>query len=279
MHQGDVPACFKDSHVCPIPKGGDPSVVSNYRPISLLSNLEKSLERAVFKYLYNHFRDNDILTSFQTGFIPGDSTVNQLTYLYNTFCQAIDDGKEVRVVFCDVSKAFDRVWHAGLIHKLRAAGVTGNLLNLVSYLDNRRQRVVISGVHSEWNYISAGVPQGSILGPLLCLLYINDIVNEIGSNIRLFADDTSLFVIVENPDTAAEIIIDDMNKISIWAGKWLVKFNPAKNKSFVVTKKTNKPVHPPIFMLNEQIKEVLCHKHLGIYLSTDCSWHKHIDYI
>ena len=183
-------------------------------------------------------------------------------------------------MFCDVSKAFDRVWHAGLICKLRAAGKSGNLLNWsVSYLENRRQRVVISGIQSEWNFISAGVPQGSILGPLLFLLYINDIVNEIGSNIRLFADDTSLFVIVENPDTAARLINGDMNKIIVWAGKWLVKFNPVKNESFIVTRKINKPVHPPIFMLNQQIKDVQFHKHLGVYLSTDCSWHKHIDYI
>ena len=84
---------------------------------------------------------------------------------------------------------------------------------------------------------------------------------------------------MENPDAAAELINNDMNKISTWAGKWLVKFNPGKNESFVVTKKLNKPIHPLIFMLNEQINEVQFHKHLGIYLSTDCSWQKHIDYI
>ena len=120
-----------------------------------------------------------------------------------------------------MSKAFNRVWHAGLICKIRAAGISGNLINwFVNYLENRRYRVVISGVQSERNFISAEVQQGSILGPLLFLLYINDIVNEIGSNIRLFADDTSLFVIVENPDTAARLMNDDMNKISVWAGKW-----------------------------------------------------------
>ena len=166
-----------------------------------------------------------------------------------------------------MSKIFDRVWHAGLIHKLRAAGITGHLLNwFVSYLENRRQRVVVSGVQSEWNYISAGVPQASTLGPLLFVQYINDIVKDIGANIRLFADDASLFVIVENHDAAAELINNDINKISTWAGKLLVKFNPGKNELFVVTKKINKPVHPPIFMLNEQIKEVKFHKHLGIYL-------------
>ena len=227
LQHGTVPECFKETHVCPILKGGDPAVPSNYRPISLLSNLDKALERLVFKYLYNHLLDNNILTSFQSGFRPGDSTVNQLTYLYDTFCHALDSGKEIRVVFCDISKAFDRVWHSGLIHKLKAAGVTGNLLQwFTSYLENRKQRVVLSGVKSIWNYIKAGVPQGSILGPLLFLLYINDIVTEIRSNIRLFADDTSLYIIVDNPDAAAEILNTDLNKISKWAKSWLVKFNP-----------------------------------------------------
>ena len=85
------------AHVTPVPKGGDLSVVSNNTPISLLSNLDKTLERLVFKHLYNHLRENNIITSFQSGFTPGDSTVNQLTYLYNTFCQALDSGKEVRL--------------------------------------------------------------------------------------------------------------------------------------------------------------------------------------
>ena len=103
------------------------------------------------------------------------------------------------MVFCDISKAFDRVWHQGILLKLQATGVTGNLLSWFrSYLSNRRQKVVLPGASSAWNFIFAGVPQGSILGPLLFLLYINDIVKNMGSNIRLFADDTSIFIIVEN---------------------------------------------------------------------------------
>ena len=138
LRTGNFPACWKVSHICPIHKSGDRSVPSNYRPVSLLCTPEKSFERAVFKHFYNHLHNNNILTSLQSGFIPGDSTVNQLTYLYNTFCQALDSGKEVRVVFCDVSKAFDRVWHEGLLLKLEAAGITGNLLTWFrSYLTLR----------------------------------------------------------------------------------------------------------------------------------------------
>ena len=152
------------------------------------------------KHLFNFFRDNNTITTLQSGFIPGDSTVNQLVDIYNTFCKALDEGKEVRAIFCDISKAFDRVWHKGLLFKLRAAGVSGSLLNWFSdYLNDRKQKVVLPGASSSWTSVGAGVPQGSILGPLLFLLYINDIVEDIGSSIRLFADDTSLYIIVYNP--------------------------------------------------------------------------------
>ena len=114
------------------------------------------------------------------------------------------------------------------------------------------------------------MPQESILGPFLFLLYINDIVSKVGSNIRLFADDTSLFIVVDNPLTAA-----GLEKIS----QWLVSFNPTKTEAMLFSRKLNRPHHPPIFMQNHQITEVDSHKHLGLYLSYDCTCHKHINYI
>ena len=175
---------------------------------------------------------------------------------------------------CDISKAFDHGWHEGLLKKLEAAGTAGDLLIwFCSYLTDRRQRVVIPGAESAWKFIRAGVPQGSILGPLLFLLFINDIVTDIGSNIRLFADDTSLFIFVKYPDTAAELINLDLKKT------WLVSFNPRKTESLLISRKLNKALHPPLFVENQVISEVESHKHLGVFLSNDCSWHKHIDYI
>ena len=209
---GEFPDIWKRSHVTPIAKGGYRASPSNYRPISLLCTPGKCFERVVFKHLYKHFKENHILTPLQSGFVPGDSTVNQLTFLYNTFSHALDSEK-----FCDISKAFDRVWHEGLLLKVEAAGIKGSLPTWFrSYLSNRKQRVVLPGSESQWNDIRAGVPQGSILGPLLFLLFINDIVKDIGCNIRLFADVTCLFLVVENPDTAANLLNLDLDKIMAW---------------------------------------------------------------
>ena len=147
------------------------------------------------------------------------------------------------------------------------------------YLTNRSQRVIISGQSSNWVNISAGVPQGSILGPLLFLIYINDIVLDIKSNIKLFADDTSLNVIVDNPNTTAQTLNTDLATIKRWANTWLVDFNPKKTESLLISRKLIRQPHPPLFMGNEQIAEVEYHKHLGVTFSNDGTWHKHIEEI
>jgi len=198
-----MPKAWKLAIVSAVFKKGDPSLPSNYRPISLLYTVEKVFKRILFKYVFNFLRDREFFTSYQSGFLPGDSTVNQLTYLYNTFCKALDNALEVRVVFLYISKAFDKVWHRGL--KLEQAGIRGDLLLWFSdYLQGRRQRVVLPRAESDYSTISAGVSQGSILGALLFLLYINDIVSNIRTNINLFADDTSLSMVVNSAnDTAA----------------------------------------------------------------------------
>lgn len=275
-----VPNMWKEAHVTAVFKKGDASLPSNYRPISLLNTVEKVFERLIFKHVYNHLRDNRFLTPVQSGFVPGDSTVNQLVSIYDTFCKALDNGLEVRVVFFDISKAFDKVWHQGLLRKIEFAGISGSLLKwFENYLSARRQRVVLPGVKSDWAFVKAGVPQGSILGPLLFLIFINDIVDEIRSCINLFADDTSLYIIVEQPDVAADLLQSDIQTISSWADKWLVTFNPAKSESLVISRKRNPSTHRSLQMLAQTIPEVNEHKHLGIFLSKDCKWHSHINYI
>ena len=236
------------------------------------------LEKIIHTHVFNFFRDHKIITSLQSGFVPGDSTVNQLVDVYNTFCKALDEGKEVRGVFCDISKAFDRVWHKGLLYKLNSVGITGSLLQwFKDYLNDRKQRVVLPGANSNWSFVKAGVPQGSILGPLLFLLYINDIVESINSSIRLFADDTSLYIIVDSPIEAANKLNSDLQKVHDWATQWLVTFNPLKSEAIIFSRKRAKPYHPPVLMENQPIIEVSSHKHLGIIFSNDCTWHEHLE--
>ena len=134
--------------------------MNNYRPASLLPAPSKILEQIVLKYVYNFLQTDNILTKHQSGFRPGDSTVQQLADLYHSICDALDKKMDVRMVFCDISKAFDKVWHVGLLHKFKHVGITGNLLSwFKDYLQNRLQKVLIRGQSSAWGLISAGSPR------------------------------------------------------------------------------------------------------------------------
>ena len=138
---------------------------------------------------------------------------------------------EVRAVFMDISKAFDKVWHDGLIFKLKQNGVSGSLLTLFeNYLRDRKQRVVLNGSSAEYENIKSGVPQGSVLGPLLFLIYINDLELNIHSQVRFFADDTMLFSIVKNPIISANELNQDLETIRQWAHQWKLEFNPDPTK-------------------------------------------------
>ena len=195
---GTVPIQWKMSNISAIFKGkGEEHDPNNYRPISVTSCMGKILEKIIFKYLYNYLQEYEILTRYQSGFHPWDSTVNQLLEIYHIIIENLDKGKNIKFIFCDVSKAFDKVWHDGLLFKLKKYGIQGNLFEwFTSYLSDRKQRVHNEGFSSTWADTLAGVPQGSVLGPYLFLLYINDIVDNIQSNIRLFADDTHFLLLL-----------------------------------------------------------------------------------
>ena len=148
--------------------------------------------------MLKYFLDNNLITPKQSGFRPGDSCVNQFLSITNGIFTSIDDGLEVRGVFLDISKAFDKVWHDGLIYKLKQNGIKDKLLCLlIDFLKKRQERLVLNDQSSSWTKVNAGVPQGSILGPLLFLIYINDLPNGLQSNPKLFADNTSLFSTVQ----------------------------------------------------------------------------------
>ena len=241
IQEGKFPLHHKKSNIVPVHKKGDRSIPTNYRPISLLSTKGKSMERCIHKHGYNYCIANNIIIPLQSGIVRGDSTTYQLTDIYN-LCEAVDSCKEVRVVFCDISKAFDRVWHDGLLFKLRSIGISGRLRYWFrNYLADRKQRVVINGRTYKFKLVEAGVPQGSIIGPLLFLIYINGIVRELNCNVRLFADDTSLFIVVENPVTTVNILNNNLGRIHSWAGDWPVDFNTSKTETVIICRKHINP--------------------------------------
>ena len=211
------PIEWKKANAVPIHKKNDIQLKENYRPISLLPICGKILERLIYNKMFEFFTDSELISSNQSGFKPGDSCNNQLLCITHDIYQSFDDGLETRAVFLDISKAFDKFWHEGQLYKLKQNGIAGNLLNIIKdVLNLRKQRVVLNGQHSTWVNIEAGVPQGSILGPLFFLIYINDFSDDLISNPKLFAD-TSLFSVVQNINSTTTDLNSDLSKISDWA--------------------------------------------------------------
>ena len=225
----------------------------------------------------------DLLNPNQSGFRPSDSCINQLLAITHEIFEAFDCNPplEVRSVFLDISKAFDKVWHKGLLYKLKSMGISRDLFNLLeNYLSVRLQRVVLNGQTSSWRPVLAGVPQGSILGPHLFLVYINDLPNELKSNTKLFADDTSLFTIVKDKQESADVLNNDLSLISKWAFNWKMLFNPDTDKpaqEVLFSRKKKTQNHPNISLNNIQVERVSHQKHLDIKLDEKLNFKEHID--
>ena len=212
------------------------------------------------------FIENDLISSNQSGFKQGDSCINQLLSITHDIYQSLDQGYEVRGVFLDISKAFDKVWHKGLIHKLKQNGIGGPLLKILTYfLKSRKQRVVLNGQHSSWSYVLAGVAQGLILGLLLFPIYINDLSDGLQCNPKLFPDDTSLFATVHNIKKATNDLNNDLTKITKWAFLWKMSFNPDISKQaheVIFSRKRSVSSHPPLTFNNIPVAQTNSQKHL-----------------
>ena len=212
--------------------------------MSLLPIWSKILERLIFNEMFSFFIENDLISQDQSGSKHG-GLLHQSTFI-NYSHQPFDKGFDVRSVFLDISKVFDKVWHNGIIFKLNQNGMSGNLLNLLpNFLRDRKQRVVLNGQTSSWADVNAVVPQGSILGLLLFSIYINDLANDLLSNAKLFANDTALFSVVHNANTIAKELNNDLVKINRWAYQWKMSFNsdPSKQaQEAIFSRKTKKRI-------------------------------------
>ena len=221
--------------------------------------------------LYKFLNENNLLSSNHSGFRPGDSCINQLVSITHKIYQSFGNDLEVRGVFLDISKAFDKVWHEGLILKLSRNGISGNLLyvlkDFLKYWKYQKQRAALNVQNSSWKGISSGVLQGSILGQILFLICINDLPDGLTSNCKLFADDTSLFSVVHDVTLSSSELKGDLAKISEWAFKWKMTFNPDPSKQaqeVIFSRKLKTVSHPSITFNNDPFKSLSCSKTFGI---------------
>ena len=279
LESGKFPSEWKKANVVPVHKKGDKQILKNCRPISLLPITGKILEKLLSDRMFEFFTENNLISDNQSGFKPGDSCINQLLSITHEIYQSFDYNLEVRA-FLDISKAFDKVWHKGLIYKLKQNGILGNILNtIIDFLSFRKQRVVLNGQVSHWTSIEPGVPQGSILGPLLFLIYINYLSDDFSTNAKLFADNTSLFSVVRDIKTSATHLNNDLRKISNWAFQLKMSFNPDPSKQaqeVIFSRKLQKISHPSIYFNNIPIEQVSSQKHLGMILDAKLNFQENI---
>ena len=233
------------------------------------------------KYLNAHSLLNDV----QYGFRPSRSTADILTVISHRISEALDSSFDGRVIALDISKAFDQVWHRGLLCKLTGYGISGKLYStLKSFLLGRKMRVVVNGQKSKVFEINAGVPQGSVLGPTLFLLFINDLPSDVlRSFINIFADDTTIYGFTSkgvSHHDLADNLSEDLSNVVQWGKRWLVSFNAQKTKLVYFNRHRNDTDIPPISMDGVDLEESSClDKLLGLKVSSDLRWNAYIECI
>ena len=250
LGSGQVPHDWTKACVTPIFKKGDRSDPINFRPISLTCILCKVMEHIVASNLSRHFEQNDILFDLQHGFRERRSCETQLIQLVEELARNTSQGRQTDLILLDFSKAFDRVNHMKLLHKLHQHGVRGNTLSWIkAFLTGRSQTVVLEGESSSEIPVNSGVPQGSVLGPLLFLLYINDLPENIHSQVRLFADDTAIYITINN-HSDSDTLQQDLDTLQTWERLWDMDFNPSKCQVLHISKSRHPAQH--IYMLHDR---------------------------
>lgn len=276
------PDSLKKAEIIPIYKNGSKSCESNYRPISLTSNIAKILEKIVHIRIFNFIKENRIISKWQFGFMKNIGTNDALQQITRIIYDNLDKGKPVIITFLDLAKAFDTVDHGILLKKLYCLGIRGKPLELLeSYLSNRQQKVKIKDNYSEYRTIRVGVPQGTILGPLLFVLYVNDLLSRMpDETIMSYADDTAA---ISSANTWYEAQVK-MNEMLSDIAQWLAfnKLSLNVNKTVFITfgcYSDSVPAQVDISIMGDNIKRVEQTKYLGIIFDSNLKWDKHIDYI
>ena len=278
LDQGIVCDDAKRSNIIPLHKGGSLGVPANYRPVSLTSHLVKILEKIIRRHIVKFIEEHDLFNSSQHGFRAGRSCLSQLLEYYDRVLKLLEEGHNVDTLYLDFSKAFDKVDHGILLQKLKKMGISGNIGNWIySFLSNRKQTVMVNGVGSRKSTVISGVPQGTVLGPILFLIFIADIDEDLKySFLSSFADDTRLYKIVDG-------IIDnfklqsDLNKTYVWTERNNMSLNDSKFQHICHGKKDISSCYLSPSARKIELKDTV--KDLGIYMDSDCTFSSHIDHV
>ena len=274
------PKAFKQAKVIPIYKSGDNKDPSNYRPISILSVLSKPLEKHINKHLLSYLKTNELIHPNQSGFREHHSCHTALTTLVDTFYKNINKNEFTGVLFVDFAKAFDVIDHDLILRKLTLYGLSNDTLHLISFLSNRKQLVCINTIKSDFLPVKYGIPQGSVLGPLLFSLYINDLPLFIKALCELFADDTTIHSSHSNLNNLLLSLQESINNLLQWTELNHMSLNSYKTKHMTITtrqKRQNISSRMPLYIGNEKIVEVATHKVLGVTIDNNLSWTNHVN--
>ena len=282
VRTGRFSLCWRTANVTPISKVGTAtSSPQDYRPISITPILSKVYERLLARRLMEYAEKNDLFPSRQFAYRKGLSTCDAVLTISDKVQKALDSGSEARMIGLDFSAAFDRVNHKALIYKLKQLGIGGPFLNiLIEFLSNRKQRVVVDGHQGEWRRVISGVPQGSVLGPLLFILYTRDMWTGLENELVAYADDATLVAVVPSPDQrrlVSESLNRDLAKISDWCKLWGMKLNASKTQSLIVSRsRTVVPNHPDLVIDGIVLQTCMSFKILGILFDSKFTFEQHL---
>ena len=228
LDSGEIPSPWLRANITPLFKKGERTDASNYRPVSLTCICSKLLEHIIHANVMDHFDKYSILTDKQHGFRSKHSCESQLILTVHDLAKSLDSRSQIDIVIMDFSKAFDSIPHNCLLFKLNRYGIQNNTHRWISnFLKHRVQRVVVGGEHSTWTDVVSGVPQGTVLGPLLFLCYINDLPNNLQSSVRLFAGECVIYREIQN-EFDSNVLQEDLDTLRKWETNWQLCFNPSK---------------------------------------------------
>ena len=262
---------------------------SNYRPVSLTSNIVKIMERFINFQLLRHLLDNHLISPSQFGFLPKHSTTDQLCYLIHDLLNALDRKQSATAVFLDLEAAFDTVPHAAIRQKLPAYGIRGKLFKWVcNYLTGRSQAVRINDSSSEFVPVLSGVPQGSVIAPTLIIIFINDIcdfteiqIAHVSSTLPscdtlIYADDTMLYSCSKDINSVIDSLNASLSSIETWSSIWNMRFSVIKTRAIFLSRSDSQPTRK-LHFCGADLEFTKTHKHLGFTITSDLTYNAHVD--